>query len=387
MKVDYNRNQKLTHRLPSQMFVRTLGYKGRSRIEYLFRSVKRTDSLNSLKAPIDGRKNNRVKSDRTHDEKFLAELYQFVESFRCKKNSRPVIRDHKPIDLYRILCERSGYELIYENKNVQIRRKENSSAESSEESGCSSASQPAVENQPNRLNTGQHFVSQSGQSTSEPSDHPADRQPEPPILPATIDQSTNVTVIGEYYEDSMNLTNGPILYINEMSNEISNEISNPPFTTTTFGERNPNNFKQFNQTINQYKGRADSVGRNDAGQAALSFFHLTPLHSNQATGQMVVNQVSQASNHSNQMNQFAHEPAHTVHQSSADHLATYPVGQRTVQEDQVSSQIRDHRNSDSTDSLQTTDVRSSADSPSKANRICSYSYFLRFLKKHHFEFK
>lgn len=364
------------------MFVRTLGYKGRSRIEYLFRSVKRTDSLNSLKAPIDRRKNNRVKSSRTHDEKFLRELYEFVESFRSKKSCRPVIRDHKPIDLYRILCERCGFELIYENKNVQIKRKE-SAEPPSEESGCSSASLPAsyVGNQPNQLNTDQHLVSQFGQhqSTSESADRPSGRQQEQSILPATIDQSTNVTIIGEYYEDSMNLTNGPILYINE----ISNEISNSQFTTFGGQSQNPNDFNQFNRTINQCVGRVDPVGPNHTGQAVVSIFHCNPLNSNQATdGQIVVNQVSQANN---QIAQFTHQPAHAVQQLSADHLIVHPAAQQTVQNDQISSQIRnDHDDSAATDSSECTSVQ---DAPSKTNEICSYSYFIRFLKRHHFEFK
>ena len=44
------------------MFIKTLGYKTKSRIEYLFSKLKQTDNLNCLKVPIDGRKNNRVKS-------------------------------------------------------------------------------------------------------------------------------------------------------------------------------------------------------------------------------------------------------------------------------------------------------------------------------------
>ena len=207
--------------------------------------MKRTDSLNSLKAPEDGRKKNRVKTPREHNVKFLNELYKFIESFKSiKKNQSLIIRHYKPIDLYRILCDQLDYELIYENKNIKIKKK-------------------------------QQFVKQSNLNELNRSQLNSNQ--------------LNNQLNSEFYDDSINLTNGPILLINEVSNEISNSQFNNNQIVLKNNLVKYSNFNQFNQTLNQ-----------------------------------------------------------TVNQTKlADSLAF----------------------------------------KQKENEMCSYSYFLRFLKKHHFEFR
>lgn len=186
------------------MFIKTLGFKTRSRIEYFFRKLKKTDSLNSLKAPIDGRKNNRVRS-RTHSKEFLNELHTFIDSFKPVKHSRrSVIHNYKPIDLYRILCKRLDYELIYEDKNIKIKKK--------------------VE-----LNSSVRPDRASG-------------------------HQSNIKIVNEFYDESMNLTNGPILYINEISNDLSSHsaISSQPLIRQTRNENYADlNFTQLNLNSNQ----------------------------------------------------------------------------------------------------------------------------------------
>lgn len=175
------------------MFIKTLGFKTRSRIEYFFRKLKRDNLLNSLKAPIDGRKNNRVKS-RSHSEIFSNDLISFVRSFKPVKKSRKfIIEDYKPIDLFKIMCEKLNYELIYENKNLKTKKKEQTSS--------------SISN----------------------------------LEQASANQIANLTV-NEYYDESVN---GSILMINEMSSsQLTQHQSNQSV-------QDVNNFYLFNQSINR----------------------------------------------------------------------------------------------------------------------------------------